>query len=533
MTIFPKFKSTAFMPVIIRELRASSHNPFTYWLRVIAGAVGVLAFYLAMEKSSDTSSAEASASIFLLLHLALVIVLAIWAPISTSDCIAREKREGTLGLLFLTELNDKGIVVGKALIQIIRGLVVWLSVIPILAIPLLLGGLQVIDICSAVFMEACVALLGIASGLIATVKCKNRKTAMILAFAIFLGFALLFMGIILLLWMPFWPPRVITSIQEHPLMWFLPPIFAITSFGGGELLSKVLTAIGPSQGTWLGLLFVFVGFCLLMLWFSIRFAATRLRKNWREKPTSPRVAKLEKRFCTPLFQRRYKRRMSGMLNWNPVAWLVLHSWKPRLLALLLSLLVVVVIGLCTIIVGDDNFRALMTPLHWILMLMLVTYLYAGVSSFQDEKKSGGLELLLITPMSASRIIWGRAIGLWAQFIIAMVVYLGFYIPVFYATQSFGFPTIPVMATSFIFLSLPFFATYAALRIRNTFLASIIALLMALVMLFYAKTFDDVLERNFHNDAIRLFICFTLASTSMVGVTFFLLRHSLRRRIYSF
>ena len=43
----------------------------------------------------------------------LVIVSAL-----SSDSISREKREGTLGLLFLTPLGSRDIVIGKALLQL-------------------------------------------------------------------------------------------------------------------------------------------------------------------------------------------------------------------------------------------------------------------------------------------------------------------------------------------------------------------------------------------------------------------------------
>ena len=35
-------------------------------------------------------------------------------PLATTDCLARERREGTLGLLFLTDLHTYDVVLGKA-----------------------------------------------------------------------------------------------------------------------------------------------------------------------------------------------------------------------------------------------------------------------------------------------------------------------------------------------------------------------------------------------------------------------------------
>ena len=60
-----------------------------------------------------------------------------WA---TSDCLSEEKREGTLGLLFLTDLKGYDVVIGKLTAKSMNSFYAVLSVVPILALPLLMGG---------------------------------------------------------------------------------------------------------------------------------------------------------------------------------------------------------------------------------------------------------------------------------------------------------------------------------------------------------------------------------------------------------
>ena len=59
---------------------------------------------------------------------------------STADCLSQEKREGTLGLLFLTDLKGHDVVLGKLVATSVRGFYGLLAVFPVLAVPLLLGG---------------------------------------------------------------------------------------------------------------------------------------------------------------------------------------------------------------------------------------------------------------------------------------------------------------------------------------------------------------------------------------------------------
>src|SRR5690348_16316413 len=58
----------------------------------------------------------------------------------TSDCLSEEKREGTLGLLFLTDLRGYDVVAGKLLGTSLRAAYALLAIFPILAITLLMGG---------------------------------------------------------------------------------------------------------------------------------------------------------------------------------------------------------------------------------------------------------------------------------------------------------------------------------------------------------------------------------------------------------
>jgi hypothetical protein len=60
---------------------------------------------------------------------------------STADCLSLEKREGTLGLLFLTDLKGYDVVLGKLAATSIAGFYALMGILPVLAIPLLAGGM--------------------------------------------------------------------------------------------------------------------------------------------------------------------------------------------------------------------------------------------------------------------------------------------------------------------------------------------------------------------------------------------------------
>jgi hypothetical protein len=58
----------------------------------------------------------------------------------TADSRREEKREGTLGFLFLTNLRGYDVVLGKLVVSSLNSLYALLAVLPLLGLPLLLGG---------------------------------------------------------------------------------------------------------------------------------------------------------------------------------------------------------------------------------------------------------------------------------------------------------------------------------------------------------------------------------------------------------
>src|SRR5947209_6178624 len=96
-----------FLPVVQRELRLASRRRNTYWMRIIAAVAA-----LAISTGFLSISALAGSGMRNLGHplLATLAWLAAGAAACaglffTSDSLSQEKREGTLGLLFLTDLR--------------------------------------------------------------------------------------------------------------------------------------------------------------------------------------------------------------------------------------------------------------------------------------------------------------------------------------------------------------------------------------------------------------------------------------------
>ena len=103
-----------FLPVVERELRVAARLPGTHWVRLVAAfiALGIGGWIMAIPIFRNTPGMLGiwlfgSMSVLVNLYALVIGVL------RTSDCLSEEKREGTLGLLFLTDLKGYDIILGK------------------------------------------------------------------------------------------------------------------------------------------------------------------------------------------------------------------------------------------------------------------------------------------------------------------------------------------------------------------------------------------------------------------------------------
>ncbi len=99
-------------------------------------------------------------------------------PLATVDCLSRERREGTLGLLFLTDLKGYDVVLGKmaaASFDMVLGLT---AAVPLLALPLLVGGVSLPQFARLGLALADVMFLSLAAGVLASSLLTSGRAAL-------------------------------------------------------------------------------------------------------------------------------------------------------------------------------------------------------------------------------------------------------------------------------------------------------------------------------------------------------------------
>lgn len=417
-------------PVIHRELRVEARRPFNYWLRVLGVAVA-LGIFVVMMLDQQGSASQLGAKLFGNLNTALFIAIWVLVPLLTADCISRERREGTLGLLLLTRLTSRGVVVGKCLIHASRAATMLLAALPVLALSFLLGGVTWREGVTALLFDSSSVCLALAAGLIASSCCFQWNRAMVLSevlAAIFLcGFGcLLWIGLAHQVLAPFVAP-VAAVFNLDAISWrdvLVQALIRLTGAGGGW--GEGLNSLPPTAiPAWLLTAVELLLIAVLVSYAAILWVAHRLAQSRQEQPLSARELRWLRFFCGPRFWKSlFRRKMMRVLERNPIGWLEQRSTAARMIKWGWLLAVTVVESL---VVADSGWSNLASSQLWLLVIMGISLAFSAAASFRRERRSGAMELILVTPLSVGQIILGRLRGLWGQFLPALALMFGVWV----------------------------------------------------------------------------------------------------------
>jgi ABC-type transport system involved in multi-copper enzyme maturation permease subunit len=425
-------------PLIVRELRAEARRGNTYWLRSLAAALLTALFvWTALNLQGST---QVGPILFDALSRGLVIaVIAIVAGI-TADSISREKREGTLGLLFLTPLRAHDVVIGKSLLHGLRAVALFMSVVPIVGLPFLMGGIPI----SSVIQFACAlpaaVFIAVAGGIIASVRSREWIESIVWAELFAFGFvAFFFTAQYLLLGTFMWiyhmrtPPRWLTD-------WW---IIAVP----------------------LGILF-----SVVVLILALFYASRRLRKTWQDEANETESWWV-KLFSTSEFWRTaFKWDTKKARDRNPIAWLQEYNWSSRLIKW--GWCILLFLAQWRLMLGWRQFMDYQMNLYRLVAFGIA---FSAAASFRRERQTGALELLLVTPVSAAQLIFGRLQGVWIHFFPAMAILVCVW------TMGPQFLSLPLRFSWYLvgaYFCIPVIGFYCSLLTRNVLVAWLLTLLFA-------------------------------------------------------
>lgn len=314
------------------------------------------------------------------------------APRLVAGAFCEERRNQTLGLLFLTGLRGWEVFLSKVLSSVLLAANNLLALTPFLALPLLMGGVSFSLFTATIACLPTVLGFAVAVTLLASSLCKDESAVLFTALA--LGAALT--GLAPALGLAGKALAGATGIAGH---WLL----ASPAYGPWLVCTRQVTA---------GAGLVLVNCAITWAWSfaALAVAAFVMRRSWQDRPDAG--VESDRRWHWREWLRgsaRWRGKLARRwLDENPIAWLVLRDRLPVTLAW-------VVMGATTVlwlggwaVIGNGWISApngvttavvLNGSLHWLAA-------YGIASRLGEDRRTGSLELLLTTPLSVREVLDG-------------------------------------------------------------------------------------------------------------------------------
>lgn len=399
------------LPIVSRELRVASRRRGTYLTRTAAAIMAILgSAWILLGLAEELNSVQMGQALFVMLT-SLVFLFCLGAGLrTTSDCISEEKREGTLGLLFLTDLRGYDVILGKLASNSLSTFYAILAIFPVLALPILLGGVSLGQFWRVVLSLLVTLLLSMSLGiLLSTYGWEGRRSAAL--------------GTLLLLLLNAAPPSfavyfsIIGGSTGPDGDWMvLSPAFASAA-------AFDVFYLRWNQQFWTSIALQIGMASAALLWASL--AIPRL---WQDRPATVRTQTLREKWKLWKLGHSAERRnfRSRLLDVNPILWLASRDrLRPALVWGYLGIVACVWVW-AALKVGEDWFDPVTYDFTGLLLLISLKAWIAveAARRFTDERAAGSLELLLSTPLTTAELLHGMYLSMRRQFLGPMLAVLG-------------------------------------------------------------------------------------------------------------
>ncbi|MCP5519681.1 MAG: ABC transporter permease [Verrucomicrobiales bacterium] len=390
------------LPVIQRELQAASRRGATWHLRVAFACAAVLALGAGLV-FPDVRLDERGQVVLVCLAVGGFALSLFTGAYLTADTLSAEKREGTLGLLFLTPLNGRDIVLGKMACHSLQVGVGWLAVFPMFYLPVMLGGVLWTEVGRLLLALLLTMALSIAFGMFWSTVCTEARTAVLATVVTMLLLALL----------PWLPAFLVAVFGRRG--------FTLQGFAECSPMTPVVQAFQDNyRHVWRSFLGTTPG--AVVYWRSAAVAGglslalvflsgTLLPRLWR-RAESAGSRPARRRAPPAAWQERVRsdERLLALAG-SPALWLAARGAAEARWLRGLRWLTLLFFGLMLFVsVGtrhwEEGFVSAMGAAYGLHLVVRIHAILTATRALHEDRRSGALELLLVTPLSEPSLLEG-------------------------------------------------------------------------------------------------------------------------------
>ena len=389
------------LPVVARELLVASRRSGTYWMRLSAAGLalgfGCLAFFTF---TLGTPTGVVGGRMFLLLGWAGLVFALLVGTGATADSISKENREGTLGLLFLTDLKGLDVVLGKmaaSSLTVVYGLV---AMLPVLALTLLIGGVSFGEYFRVALAWLNGLFLALSLGLMVSASSRDERIAFGNAFATLMVVTVL---------MPLLGFSLLNRFGPHEWFYIFHLVSPLTTLHFA--FDANLRSLGPAFPVSLALTH-------LLAWLALGVACRVTKRAWHDAVPATRPRRWpwpwSKSGRFPEGGAFPTRHIQGRTNLmiNPIFWLLTRERRLRTYPWILLAAMTVIWGWAfwraRAVFSLEVSIALGFLTHFLFKYWIATQ---AAHSFSRDRAGAALELILCTPIGVRPILNGVAIAM--------------------------------------------------------------------------------------------------------------------------
>ncbi|MBI2946160.1 MAG: ABC transporter permease subunit [Verrucomicrobia bacterium] len=417
-----------FLPIVARELRVASRRPATFRLRIFVAVLTGLIGAGMLLMGDAGAAARSGKGVFSSLGFLAFLFCLLDGARHAADSVSEEKREGTLGLLFLTDLRGYDVVLGKMVATSVKSFQGLFAFLPILSIALVLGGVT-----GGEFWRTALVLANTlfwSSSLGMWVSSMSRESHRALSAT--LGGVALITGLPMLIhvWTRPWAPSFSNIVACFS------PGFSATLIPSGSYASN-------AGGFWLSLAVTHA-----LSWGALILASLITPRSWQDQPAlGSDTAKGERRyrwrFGDAARRTQLRQRLLGI---NPLFWLAARDDRERWMiwALLTAIGAILVVVFLTFL--STNLQAAMAVVS-VTMMLVTLVLKVWVASlasypFAEARRNGTMEIILATPLTTEEFLHGhwRALErffLWPALVVIFVKLAAVAVQLFFGNPAQG------------------------------------------------------------------------------------------------
>jgi len=381
-----------FLPIVDRELRVAARRRGIYALRVLAAAAALaVTLWLCLAPTQGQPPTALGKSLFTALSIMAFAYSLLIGPFLTADCISAEKREGTLGLLFLTNLRNFDVVLGKWAATSLAGFYGLVAVLPALSIPLLIGGVTPGEYGRTALAVLNAILFSLTAGMFVSAISRDQTKAILGSLILVLTLSGLLPGLMVLLFSGF----LGSGVSGYPPAALASPVYA------GQFAVDAAFRTNPR------LFWMSLGVVHAASWLFAVGTILIVARVWRQEPAARTDSILW--WLRVGRTRRWQRRLERRLESNPVYALASrHRWPHWVFWALVG---IVTINIYWLTIGARrNPGLLQFHLHFSTAMYFINRVWIAAMAcrfFVESRRNHGLELILTTPLEVGRIVRGR------------------------------------------------------------------------------------------------------------------------------